>query len=227
MWWAGARGWRPPAALLPAMVLACAAAVAAPLGAAAAPARPGIPLAHQAQAVELLAHGVGPAAAGAGALCPPPPRTRPDCSPQGRPRIFGRLIHHLVRGHGRPGGGNPSPAPHPGPPASTPPPAAPPVTEPVRVIFDNNAGLAAPAGRSVPAVPGNPAPGLTPAPGSGPPVGGILSVPQPSLLGPLPRLELGSAIDVWQVIAGAEGAALLAVLVALMRRRRLAGRGGA
>jgi len=229
MWWAGARSRRPTAALLPAMLLACAAALAAPLGAAAAPAQPASPRAPgmgEVRAVLLVAQGVGHAAALAvDAACQPQPHGRPGCGPRGRRGVVGRPNQHVVRGHGRPGG-VPSPAPRPSP-APVPPPASAPGSQPVRVTFDSNAGVAAPVGRSVVALPGNASAGVNPLPGSGPPVGGILSVPQQSLLGPQPRVELGSAVDVWQVIAGAEGAALLAVLAALLRRRRVVGRRGA
>lgn len=106
----------------------------------------------------------------------------------------------------------------PSPPGrATPPVAALPPVQPILTVTGQAAfpvqlarAVAVPAARE------EPAPGV--APGVVPPsLGGILSVPQPGLAGPS---ENGAELNVWQVVAATEGAALLAVAAVFVRRRR-------
>jgi hypothetical protein len=123
--------------------------------------------------------------------------------------------HHGARHRSSP----PPPGQAPAPPAASAPP-------PQRITFVSDAGVAERVGRTVGG--GTPATAATPAPpGSAPPsVGGILTVPQPTLGGGAPLVDAGGAAGVWQVIAGAEGVAVLALLAALARHRRAARRRG-
>lgn len=145
------------------------------------------------------------------------------CVPAGGPNACAGTQHGRATGAANHGGprhatrtqANPSP------------PIAPLIAEPLlAAIFDNNIGVAAPVGRAV----GGSAPSAPRATAAttrgGPPprLGGVLSVPQPILLdglGPGPAGR-GAEPNAWQLIAVAEGVALLALLAALVRRRRAA-----
>jgi hypothetical protein len=194
MWWV-VRGWRPLVRRLPGVLLGCALATATPLVVSAAPA--------------------------AGATVPPT-----HCVPAAGPNACAGVhatsaapAHRAVRRHAvrQPVHVPPAPAP----------PAASPAAPLLVATFDNNIGVAALVARVVAPAPVR-LPGLgIPPRAAQPRLGGVLSVPQPSLfgggLGPGPG-ETGAELGVWQVIAGAEGVALLALVAALLRRRRVAGR---
>ena len=189
-----ARGWRPLVCTLPGVLLAAALAVATPSVVAAAPATVAAP--HPTHCV---------------------PAGGPNTCAGLHAKAGGAGVHHGIKRR------IVHPLPAPPPPPTTAPPGGPLLV----AIFVNNAEFAAiPLSRVVP-----PAPALTLAPRIGaraapPRLGGVLSVPQPSLFGGLglgPG-DAGAELGVWQVIAGAEGVALLALVTALLRRRRVAAR---
>ena len=124
-------------------------------------------------------------------------------------------------GHGRHGNSAGPPPGHQSPPANAA--AASPPTALHPVTFDNNAVVATTAGRAVPpaqaAAPTHRASATTPGL-----VGSILALPQGSLLGDSGGGARLAAFGPWQVILGAEGVALLALVATVLRRRRVAGR---
>jgi hypothetical protein len=160
-----------------------------------------------------LAH---PSPAAAAPLASPHSQLR---APAGHVHGTARLVHQSTShggGHGRARAASPAPQ----------------VVQ--HVTFDNSAGVAVQLGNAVTAAPHS-APlvllgGLPPAI-AGPGVGDIFSVPQHAIGGATPGApglpgDLSSDVGVWQVIATAEGVALVALVAALARRRRTAGRHG-
>jgi len=124
--------------------------------------------------------------------------------------VRGHAAHHRVV--------SPPSATHkPAPPAAAPANA----TAPQRISFDVNVGVAAPVGRATQTAAAPRAAVQAPA-GS---LGGILSLPQHSLFGAGGAAGDGlAAAGPWQIIAAAEGLALLALAVTLVRRRRVSNR---
>jgi hypothetical protein len=106
------------------------------------------------------------------------------------------------------------------PTAAVPAPAN--ATAPQRISFDVNVGVAAPAGRAT-SIAAAPRVAAARAPAAS--LGGILSLPQHSLFGTNGAAGDGlAAAGPWQIIAAAEGLALLALAVTLVRRRRVSNR---
>jgi hypothetical protein len=125
--------------------------------------------------------------------------------------VRGHAAHHRVVSP-------PSATHQPAPPAAAPANA----TAPQRISFDVNVGVAAPAGRAT-SIAAAPRVARAQAPASS--LGGILSLPQHSLFGASGAAGDGlAAAGPWQIIAAAEGLALLALAVTLVRRRRVSNR---
>ena len=159
----------------------------------------------------LLACAMALATASTVAAAPPPAGHTQHGGPHS-----GAVKAHLVRNahHGGPRHRAPAPppAPAPAPPATT---AAPAPTL-LTVTFAGDANLATTVGRTAPGggTGSRPTPGL---PGS---LGGILSVPQPHLGGSAGIEDVLAEAATWPLIAVADGAAALALVAVLARRRR-------